>query len=143
MGNQGFDSRNVQTGSSVQPTSRSTGIRGFLLGYSGRDVQLTTHHTHCLGYQCAQLCICAQYMVHGANGGGGGGLCLFKYKVENFTVSPRISIHYLYLFQLMHIFNTTLIQCQFIKTLKNHSYMFRSLNDHPQGAIWSLLKLLS
>jgi hypothetical protein len=27
-----------------------------------------------------------------------------------------------------------------IKTLKNHSYMFESLNDHPQGAIWSLLK---
>jgi hypothetical protein len=28
-----------------------------------------------------------------------------------------------------------------IKTLKNHSYMFRPLNDHPQGVIWSLLKL--
>jgi hypothetical protein len=30
-----------------------------------------------------------------------------------------------------------------IKTLKNLSYMFRSLNYHPQGALWSLLKLLS
>jgi hypothetical protein len=30
-----------------------------------------------------------------------------------------------------------------IKTLKDHSYMFRSLNDNPRGAIWSLLKLLS
>jgi hypothetical protein len=37
---------------------------------------------------------------------------------EMSTVSPRISIHYLYLFQLMHIFNTTLIQYQLLKHLK-------------------------
>jgi hypothetical protein len=42
----------------------------------------------------------------------------------------------------MHIFNITLIQCQLLKHLKNTPYMFRSLNDHTQEGIWSLLKLL-
>jgi hypothetical protein len=35
---------------------------------------------------------------------------------NNFKYNVRI--HYLYLFQLMHLFNTTLIQCQLLKKIK-------------------------
>jgi hypothetical protein len=54
------------------------------------------------------------------------------------------SIHYLYMFQQMHLLQhyTNLVSIiKTLKTLKN-SYMFRSLTDHPQGDTWTLLNHL-